>query len=1743
MLKVLRHRRLRTSLNQWRWDNAHTGEPWMLDMLPAAQARSLQQAAAALARTLGRPDRAGAIRRYWRIRDASHRDVVRATRLLAGLPDANARRWLAEIRRNNTVVTMDVCGGYPKDRPGPVVLDVRNAENVSFKLYRVRSAQELVAVSDRIGRDYMYRDYGLQDHGGWEILQQMDRLSRHAEWADFADDEAHPLPWAAVKSNLVVAWEAHVGALKMVRRPRSSYQETLDDGWDNHPQGVFFDDACRRHELRIVKDYRPEPGSDSAWVCDRVVDIPASGLARAGAYVLVAEANGQRAVAPIVVEPLSLTLRRCRDGVFVMVSTPDGSRGVGGATVHAWQMLNRPKTRADGATFAKVLATGARSVIVESDGRYAIGGFGRLFEGLYYTFNRRMSGMKRMVERLRRAARPARDGWPKVYADRTILAAYTDRPVYRPGQTVRFKLIARKAAKVPWSASAPDLPDTFRAEDFDAPLRLSLPAEGTALPYQLIDPRGRAVAAGTLTLNDYGTAAGQATLGAEAALGEYSLRIAVDGTRRIVPDVFAVKAFRRPNVLFAIAGVPDVIRQPVPVKLAVAGEYGFGKPLAGAKVEARLVRGSHWLVRSRASGTLDAKGHASLTLHIPPDLAAGDYAVICTLTDASGRTVTKSRPCRIELPGAAAAVSGVSALPRFVPAGKTVSVETTSGKIVATQWRGGGERKREVAFTPNAAGRAAVTLTHPGWYTLTDGKTEARLFVYGGTDPPDATRYEPVKKARTDEPRSRTKHLPAGSQPQWVNLTRYMGEDGTEDDRDYEGDWDEAWNDEADEVLALFEGHHAEVGRTVRVLVYTPHRSARLLLTLEGRTVADYHIVTVGAADSAYHVVELPITRRHVPNVYLRGRLLWASDEWARPLKAQEEKLKELAELEQALADDDGSEDPRWCRIDVLDPNPPSAERLKVSVKTDRAQYRPGRKVSVTLHVTDMQGKGRQAEVSLGAVDESVYSFGEDALSSLAGAFSRIAPPRRYLQKKWRSYRSEQWSADRPARRVEQIQRAAEALKQLQDAAQAVAEVSRDAPTLAAAPGTAGGEARRRARLAQLGQMPVGTLASARLRTDFRATAAWMPQLRTDASGVARASFALPDSLTAYRLSAVALTKDTRIGTGRAGITVTMPLSAQVFLPRFAVENDRLQAVALIHNTSSKPRTCDIAWEVSGASAAGAKTGKLLVPARGTARAGLWIVTDTVGRATVTFRAGDATDTDAERRSLDVYPLGRERRVALNGQFTGRKVLALPRGFVAGDLAITLARSEALGALDGLGYLVGYPYGCVEQTMSRFLPAVMVQRAADDVAAALDPDVRRKLPDVLARGLARLYNFQHADGGWGWWEKDKTNDRMTVYVVYGLARCRAGGTTVDSDVLRRGCEYLLGRLAAAGTKAKGAPASLSADLQARAHLALALAGRADRTLLVNGAKAAETDATAQARCNLALACTEMKLPARAKALWHAAAGREPKATGDIALKLMTAAAMSAPPGQRGPIVSALLARKKGHRWQSTRATSWAIEALSSELTAAAGGEPAKGVTVRVGGKTVLNVTGAAELRKLVHRVRLARPALPNTEALPIELQVDCDGPVNFSLTAVGTQRLDKVEPIGTSIRMTRRYAEVGGKPLGGAVKVGRAVAVHVTVELAEAQQYVIVEDRRPTGMEFAHDRLLGPAASRAANVEFRDDRVCAFFTDLPAGKHELVYVLRAETPWTGHVLPGAAYPMYKETVRGETAAARLTVVP
>jgi uncharacterized protein YfaS (alpha-2-macroglobulin family) len=137
--------------------------------------------------------------------------------------------------------------------------------------------------------------------------------------------------------------------------------------------------------------------------------------------------------------------------------------------------------------------------------------------------------------------------------------------------------------------------------------------------------------------------------------------------------------------------------------------------------------------------------------------------------------------------------------------------------------------------------------------------------------------------------------------------------------------------------------------------------------------------------------------------------------------------------------------------------------------------------------------------------------------------------------------------------------------------------------------------------------------------------------------------------------------------------------------------------------------------------------------------------------------------------------------------------------------------------------------------------------------------------------------------------------------------------------------------------------------------------------------------------------------------------------------------------------------------------------------------------------------------------------------------------------------MDKIEPLGDEVKILRSIERLDGTPFSGALKVGEIVAVRLKLTLKAPVNCLIVEDRRPAGCEFAGDKLSGELSASAANVEFRDDRVCAFFTSLANGQHELLYYLRAETPGTSHILPGCAYPMYNEKHRGETGSATLLV--
>src|SRR5262249_7614677 len=122
------------------------------------------------------------------------------------------------------------------------------------------------------------------------------------------------------------------------------------------------------------------------------------------------------------------------------------------------------------------------------------------------------------------------------------------------------------------------------------------------------------------------------------------------------------------------------------------------------------------------------------------------------------------------------------------------------------------------------------------------------------------------------------------------------------------------------------------------------------------------------------------------------------------------------------------------------------------------------------------------------------------------------------------------------------------------------------------------------------------------------------------------------------------------------------------------------------------------------------------------------------------------------------------------------------------SLSVRLSPSLALAMLDTLPYLIEYPYGCTEQTTSRFLPAVLTMKTLErlgvkpdqlgDPHTNLNPQQvggprsgrtgrtpvysQRELERVVRAGLKRLADFQRGDGGWGWWADDQPSTYLTA---------------------------------------------------------------------------------------------------------------------------------------------------------------------------------------------------------------------------------------------------------------------------------------------------------------------------------------------------------------------------------------------
>ncbi|HET7377263.1 MAG TPA: alpha-2-macroglobulin family protein, partial [Anaerolineae bacterium] len=303
----------------------------------------------------------------------------------------------------------------------------------------------------------------------------------------------------------------------------------------------------------------------------------------------------------------------------------------------------------------------------------------------------------------------------------------------------------------------------------------------------------------------------------------------------------------------------------------------------------------------------------------------------------------------------------------------------------------------------------------------------------------------------------------------------------------------------------------------------------------------------------------------------------------------------------------------------------------------------------------------------------------------------------------------------------------------------------------------------------------------------------------------------LPDNLTTWRLLAKAVSQATLVGEAQTDVMSTKDLLIEPVTPRFMIVGDKVNMAAVVHNNTAKNLSVDVTLEGTGISIDNGQIKQTVqVKANDKVRVEWPATVLDADKADLTFtaRATSGTLSDASKptaglppdQHLPIYKFSTPETTATAGNVTKDdpvriEVVALPQRLdvTQGDLTVKIDPSLAAAATDGLNFLQHYPYECTEQTVSSFLPNVLTYRALKDLNLA-DPALEANLKEQVGTGLQRLYNQQHADGGWGWWIDDPSDPTVSTYVVFGLVKAQQAGFSVDQNAIDRGVSYLSGQL-------------------------------------------------------------------------------------------------------------------------------------------------------------------------------------------------------------------------------------------------------------------------------------------------------------------------------------------------------------
>ncbi|RYY39115.1 MAG: alpha-2-macroglobulin family protein [Chitinophagaceae bacterium] len=666
----------------------------------------------------------------------------------------------------------------------------------------------------------------------------------------------------------------------------------------------------------------------------------------------------------------------------------------------------------------------------------------------------------------------------------------------------------------------------------------------------------------------------------------------------------------------------------------------------------------------------------------------------------------------------------------------------------------------------------------------------------------------------------------------------------------------------------------------------------------------------------------------------------------------------------------------------------------------------------------------------------------------------------------------------------------------------------------------------------------------------------WSGIRKTDGSGYASFSFDVPQFSGSVRLMAFTA-KDNRFGSAESSIQVADPVVLSTALPRFLSPGDTAYVPLTITNTTSRSSTGTATLQAGGPlQVAGAASQSVQLAPNSEARVLFKVVAGAIGVGTVSSKVQALGETFTESIEMSVRPASTLQQRSGSGTVTGGSTqrIAIPDGdFLAGSSScqLLISRSPVVELADQLRWLVQYPYGCTEQTVSAAFPqlyygdlATLVNDRSDrrnNANANVLEAIRRIKMRQLYNGAVTLWDGEHEED---WW--------ATVYTAHFLVEAKKAGFEVDNSLLetmfgylqtklknRNYITYFYNRTQTRRIAPKEVPYSL---------YVLALAGRPnvpvmnfykanpdylalDGKYLLSASYAVAGDRRSFAAFLPKAFSGEVSVPQTGGSYYSEAR--------DEALALN--ALLEADPGNaQVPVMARHVAdRLKTQRYLNTQERVFSFLALGK----LARGTAASSVTaeIRVGGRSVARVSDASWKGT---RAQLGGGS--------IDIVTQGSGRMYYSWVAEGISKSGAYVEEDNYVRIRRSYFDRFGNPISGSTfRQNDLVVVALTVEKAysNAIENLVLTDLLPGGFEIENPRTSEVPGldwikdnRQPDALDVRDDRI-HFFVNLHGERQTYYYAVRAVSPGVYRQGPASADAMYRGEIHSYHGAGTIRVVP